>query len=225
MNGHVTFTKDTGLIFANACMRCYSPVHSSSLRRLPNHARNVCLKFLWQVQHLHLWAHWSLLSTMTSSGSNSAAYHRVQPASKPPPATETCEAPKPGPSNEVSWRAPTTILLALFVGLGFALAHHFMGLSLNNKPVEQVEISQAWVSRFSTALAFLVKLALATSVGAAYTQHQWQRLRQQDLRTSEIDALTSVLANAFSFLSSTVWFKHPVLALMALVSWYAALRY
>jgi hypothetical protein len=29
-----------------------------------------------------------------------------------------------------------------------------------------------------------------------------------------------VLANAFSFLSSTVWLRHPVLALMALISWY-----
>jgi len=113
-------------------------------------------------------------------------------------------------------------LLALLTGLGFALAHHFMGVSLDNKPVAEVGISQAWISRFSTALAFLVKLALATSVGAAYTQHQWQRLREQDFRTSDIDALTSVLVNAFSFLGSTVWLKHPVLALMALVSWYAA---
>ncbi|GAB7332768.1 hypothetical protein MBLNU13_g04501t3 [Cladosporium sp. NU13] len=155
---------------------------------------------------------------MASSSSNSTIYHRVQPASKPPHGTESCEVQELGNSTKASWRAPTTILLALFVGLGFALAHHSMGLSLNNKPVEQVELSQSWVSRFSTALAFLVKLALATSVGAAYTQHQWQKLRQQDFRTSEIDALISVLANASSFLSSTVWLKHPVLALMALVS-------
>ena len=160
---------------------------------------------------------------MTSTSSNISSYHRVQPASKPRHATEPCEGTESGYPTKASWRAPTTILLALFVGLGFAFAHHFMGLSLNGKPVEQVELSQAWVSRFSTALAFLVKLALATSVGAAYTQHQWQRLRQQDFRTSEIDALTSVLANAFSFLSSTVWFKHPVLALMALVSWLVGL--
>jgi hypothetical protein len=158
---------------------------------------------------------------MASPGYNSTVYQRVQPLSKSPNATEPCAAPEPGRSTKVSWRAPITILLALLTGLGFALAHHFMGVSLNNKPVDRVVVSQAWISRFSTALAFLVKLALATSVGAAYTQHQWQRLRQQDFRTSDIDALTSVLANAFSFLSSTVWFKQPVLAVMALVSWYA----
>lgn len=159
---------------------------------------------------------------MAGSSSDSATYHMVQPDPKYPNATNrSSDVPEPVHSAKVSWRAPTTILLALLTGLGFALAHHFMGLSLINKPVAQVDISQAWISRFSTALAFLVKLALATSVGAAYTQHQWQRLHQQDFRTSEIDALTSVLANAFSFLSSAVWIKQPLLALMALVSWYA----
>ena len=178
------------------------------------------------MRHLpyNTWVREPLRPTMTSPSSNTTSYHRVQPPSKSSHGTdEPCKVPGPGHSTKVSWRAPTTILLALLTGLGFALAHHFMGASLNNRPVEQVDISQAWVSRFSTALAFLVKLALATSVGAAYTQHQWQRLRQQDFRTSEIDALTSVLANAFSFLSSTVWLKHPVLALMALVSWCVAL--
>lgn len=122
-------------------------------------------------------------------------------------------------SSGPSWRAPTTMLIALFLGLGLALAHHFMGVSLNGKPIARVGIAQAWIFRFGTALAFLVKLALATSVGAAYTQHQWQRLREQSFRISEVDALTSVLANAFNFLSSTIWLKHPVLALMALISW------
>lgn len=161
---------------------------------------------------------------MASSGSNSMAYHEVQPPLKAPDQSESWQAPESTHSTKVSWRAPATILLALLIGLGVALAHHSMGLSLNNQPVSQVNISQAWISRFSTALAFLVKLALATSVGAAYTQRQWQRLHEQSFRTSEVDALTSVLANAFSFLSSTVWLKHPVLALMALVSWYVALE-
>lgn len=206
----MTFARDTRPIWAHARMRCYLPVLSSSLCRLHDRVRTACLMVL------------PSSSTMASSSSNSATYHMVQPLSKPANATSPCGIPDTGRSTKVSWRAPTTILLALLTGLGFALAHHFMGVSLNNKPVAQVDVSQAWISRFSTALAFLVKLALATSVGAAYTQHQWQRLRQQDFRASEIDALTSVLANAFSFLSSAVWIKQPVLALMALVSWYAA---
>jgi protein-S-isoprenylcysteine O-methyltransferase Ste14 len=99
-----------------------------------------------------------------------------------------------------SWKAPATIVLALFVGLGFALA-------------------QAWISRFGTAMAFAVKIALATSVAAAYTQHQWLRLQQESFRTEEVDALTSVLSNALIFMSSKVWVRHPMLAVVALVSW------
>lgn len=65
-----------------------------------------------------------------------------------------------------SWKAPATIVLALFVGLVFALAHHFMGSYLDNKPVSSISVSQAWISRFGTAMAFAVKIALATSVAA-----------------------------------------------------------
>jgi len=118
-----------------------------------------------------------------------------------------------------SWKAPATIVLALFLGLGFALAHHFMGSYLDNKPVSSISVSQAWISRFGTAMAFAVKIALATSVAAAYTQHQWLRLQQQSFRTEEVDALTSVLSNALSFMSSKVWVRHPMLAVVALVSW------
>lgn len=123
------------------------------------------------------------------------------------------------PPRSKSWRAPATILIALLTGLVLSLAHHFMGSYLHNKPVANLTISQAWTSRFGTALAFAVKIALATSVGVAYTQHQWLRPRQRTFRTEEVDALTSVLSNVFSFMSSTVWLRHPTLAAMALVSW------
>jgi hypothetical protein len=118
-----------------------------------------------------------------------------------------------------SWRAPTFMLVSLTVGLGLALAHHFMCRRLHNRHVADVSMSQAWVFRFSTALAFLVKVAFATSIGTAYVQHQWLRLRQQTFKTDEIDAMTSILGSLFSFLTSAVWLKHPVLLLMALVSW------
>jgi uncharacterized membrane protein len=159
---------------------------------------------------------------MESFASSRDEYRRVSPSAQALKPSVTWEPARSRHERSMttSWRAPVTILIALLVGLGVALAHHFMGTSLNGQPVMKVNISQAWISRFGTALAFVVKLALATSVGAAYTQHQWQRFHEQSFRTSEVDALTSVLANAFSFLSSTVWLRHPVLALMALISWY-----
>lgn len=121
--------------------------------------------------------------------------------------------------NAKSWRAPTIMLVSLALGLGIALTHHFVCLGLNNKPVTHFTLSQSWIFRFNTALAFIVKVAFATSVGTAYVQHQWLRLHQNEFRTQEIDALTGILGDLSGFISSSVWYRHPVLTCMALVSW------
>lgn len=109
--------------------------------------------------------------------------------------------------------------MALLAGFGVALAHHLMCTNLDGRAIADVPVSQAWISRFGTALAFLVKMTLAISVGAAYTQHQWMRLQRENFSTEDVDALTSVLGNVFSLFSSTVWTRHPLLTLVALVSW------
>lgn len=121
--------------------------------------------------------------------------------------------------NGRSWRALLMITIAFTAGLGCAISHHFMGVRLHLRPVESISLSQAWISRFSTALAFLVKTALVISIGAAYTQRQWRGFSQQSFKTSDVDALTGVLGNIFNFFSSTIWFRHPVLTIVALVSW------
>lgn len=123
------------------------------------------------------------------------------------------------PESKKSWRAPLVILLALLAGTGCALAHHLMGSHLNGTPVADAPISQAWISRISTALAFSVKVALAVSVGTVYVQHQWLRIHSQSLKTKDVDALTSVLGNPLSFTSSIIWLRHPLLILIALISW------
>jgi hypothetical protein len=122
-------------------------------------------------------------------------------------------------SDNKSWRAPLTILLTLAVGFGFALAHHEMGSHLNHKPIDEIWISQAWISRFGTGLAFLVKMTLAIGVGSAYVQRQWMHLHLQSFKIAEVDALTTVLGNAFNFCSSGVWFRYPMLTFVALLSW------
>jgi hypothetical protein len=94
-----------------------------------------------------------------------------------------------------------------------------MGSSLNGKPVDDVPVSQAWIFRFSAALGFLVKTALTIGVGTAYVQQQWLRFQNNSFRLRDVDALTSVLGNAFSFFGSAIWFGNLKLALIALVSW------
>lgn len=132
--------------------------------------------------------------------------------------TMKAESSAPGGPPK-SWKAPIIMMTSLAMGVGSALAHHFMCQNLDGQPVDNIALSQAWVSRFSTAIAFLVKLTFAVCVGTAYVQHQWLRVRQQPFRAEEIDALTTILGNAFSFVTSSVWTRHPVLALMAIISW------
>ena len=122
-------------------------------------------------------------------------------------------------SSKVSWRAPIIILASLVLGLGVALAHHFMNARLNGRPVADVALSQSWVSRFGTALPFLVKLAFTTSVGAAFIQHQWLSFHRQSFRVKEIDAVTSVLGNALTFFTTKICARSVSLTLIALVSW------
>jgi hypothetical protein len=113
------------------------------------------------------------------------------------------------------------MLCALVLGLAIALAQHFTYAHLDQKPVLSVQVSQAWVSRISTGLAFLVKPALTTCVGAAYVQYQWFRLRQDSFKVEDIDRLTGALGDLLCLFGSSVWYHYPTLTLMALISWYA----
>jgi hypothetical protein len=93
-----------------------------------------------------------------------------------------------------------------------------MGFILAGRLVDDLPVSQAWVFRFSAALAFLVKTALAIAVGTAYAQQQWLRFHRYTFTLTEVDALTSVLGNALSLLGTTIWVTNPELTIIALVS-------
>lgn len=121
--------------------------------------------------------------------------------------------------NVASWRASATILSSLLLGLGIALAHHLMNSHLDQRPTHTVGLSQAWVSRFNTALAFLVKLAFTICVGATFVQRQWYSFHRHSFKVNEVDSITSVLGNALSFFDATVWIRNPLLAFAAAVAW------
>lgn len=93
-----------------------------------------------------------------------------------------------------------------------------MGFFLAGRPVDDLTVSQAWIFRFSAALAFLVKTALAIAVGTAYVQQQWLRFQRATFILTDVDALTGVLGNAPNFFGTAVWFTNPKLVIIALVS-------
>ncbi|KAF2158720.1 hypothetical protein M409DRAFT_61436 [Zasmidium cellare ATCC 36951] len=118
-----------------------------------------------------------------------------------------------------SWNAPVSILTAVLVGLLIALAHHFTNEYLDGKAVDDVYISQSWITRIGTGLAFVAKLAFTVAVEIAFVQHQWQSFHRQTFRIDEVDTLTGALGNIFGLLQSTVWFRHPLLAFLVLIAW------
>jgi hypothetical protein len=56
------------------------------------------------------------------------------------------------PSSLARWRAPMFISVSLAAAIILAVGHHYMGLSLADKPVDKISVSQAWIFRFSAAL-------------------------------------------------------------------------
>lgn len=118
------------------------------------------------------------------------------------------------------WKALIIITSSLVAGLSLALGHHFLYQSVQGRVVTDVSVSQAWMLRFGTAFAFLVNTAFAIGVAASYVQYQWLQLRSHNFKLEEIDSLTDVLKNALCFIYNFVFFKQPVLFLMATVAWY-----
>lgn len=154
---------------------------------------------------------------MAGTGSDEVRHSKANLSNIPEQATLL--SPDKETTSGGSLRAPATILTALLFGLALALAHHFMNVGLNGKPVADVKLSQAWVSRFSTALAFLVKTAFTISISAVFIQRQWLSFHRQSFKIVDIDNVTSILQNPLGFLSRFIWLQTPILALIALMSW------
>ena len=70
-----------------------------------------------------------------------------------------------------------------------------------------------------TALAFLVKVALAAAVSIAYTQALWTTIRQKEAKLRTLDVITTALDNILALFKIKVWWKYPVLLLLALSVW------
>lgn len=151
-----------------------------------------------------------------------AANNRTKASKVKIPSTAS-EVIATAPGNErpthKSWRAPAIMFATLLAGLGAALGHHFMNVSLNGKQVDQAGLSQGWASRFSTALAFLVQCFFTTSVGTAFVQRQWLNFHREPYKIEEIDSLTGILGNIFDFFTGLVWLRNPILTTIAIVSW------
>ncbi|KAL6705244.1 hypothetical protein ACN47E_007204 [Coniothyrium glycines] len=97
----------------------------------------------------------------------------------------------------VSFATQFWIVVLLFFGIVFTLAHHFYYLSLNGQST--AETSQEWAIRIGTGLSVLAKASLIASAAMSYQQHYWTILRERPISVRGIDDIMGLLANPAGF--------------------------
>lgn len=132
--------------------------------------------------------------------------------------------------SSIHWEAPTFIVVALLCGIIFSLGHHFFYSSLAGTPapssdydlgVTTVSTQQINIA-VGTAFAFLVKFFLVTATTIAYVQLFWRGLVHQanDVTLDSIDCTFPALVDVFTLFKVWIWYRRPLLFLIACVCWY-----
>lgn len=120
--------------------------------------------------------------------------------------------------GHVHWRAPTVMGAGFLLGVALMAVHHALYQTLSGEPANNA-LLQLWAIRAGTAIAFLSKLFLAIGTGIAYDQWMWVDLHSKPHEVRSLDAMFSILGNAFEFFALRVWLTRPVLTFLAAVTW------
>ncbi|KAM5527875.1 hypothetical protein FOXYSP1_19749 [Fusarium oxysporum f. sp. phaseoli] len=111
------------------------------------------------------------------------------------------------------WVTPTLIALFYIAGLVSAAGHYFFFRYLNEREADIS--SQSWVSNISIAFVRVFSISLGSTLGIAYTQLLWRRLRGTPLKVSTIDSLFQISSNPLKLLDTSGITKAPILWLTA----------
>ncbi|KAI1267822.1 hypothetical protein F5Y18DRAFT_376617 [Xylariaceae sp. FL1019] len=131
-------------------------------------------------------------------------------------------------SNSIHWLVPTSIISGLLGGVLLATGHHFYYHSLDGATAESYWLvagyripDQQFTLAIGTAFAFVVRSFLLFAISAAYVQMFWHAVRRarQGSTLHDIDALFSIFQNLLAFGRTSVWQKHPLLLVIALLGW------
>lgn len=114
------------------------------------------------------------------------------------------------------------LLTTLLLGIGLSFGHDAFYRYLDTREVNDVIISQTWVNRVGTALAFLVKTSLVACVTTAYVQLFWYKARNRSFALAKIDTLFALPADPWSFHDLALLLRVPDLLLLGLAMWYVA---
>ena len=120
--------------------------------------------------------------------------------------------------NRNHWETPAVMIASLLVGVAFAIAHDRFYYYYDGRAVKS-GLEQKVIVDVGTAFAFLVKMFFCISAATVFSQQLFQSLRQRAESIDHIDALFDIFGNALHFGKITLWLRHFVLAVVALVVW------
>jgi hypothetical protein len=121
-------------------------------------------------------------------------------------------------TSRIHWQAPTIMISSLLLGIIFAIGHDRCYNHYNRQPVAS-SFEQKVLVNAGTAFAFLVKMFFSISTATAFSQQIWLSLKRKAESIGDIDTLFDILQNALYFGNVSLWARHRILALIALVTW------
>ena len=107
----------------------------------------------------------------------------------------------------------------LLAGTVCAIGHQIFYSQIEGQPIDTYLIPQNWVIRIGNGIAFLFKTILVATIGVAYSQVFWFRVRSRAIRVRTIDALLSMLNDPLAFVKAVMHANGSLLLLIAAISW------
>ncbi|KAH7412328.1 hypothetical protein DE146DRAFT_642829 [Phaeosphaeria sp. MPI-PUGE-AT-0046c] len=107
----------------------------------------------------------------------------------------------------------------LFAAFVLAIAHFFCFYSLDGKIVDEVIISQTWVTATSFLLVTLIRGALTLCVGTSFVQYLWGMLQTEYLSLRDIERMFSLRTSLFAAINPQIAWKAPLLFSMGAYLW------
>lgn len=111
------------------------------------------------------------------------------------------------------------MILAWVSALAFAIGHHFFYSRFDQLRIDKTELSQGWIIRIGTGMAFVVQILFVVSATIACSQLQWLTTRSREFSVRQIDTIFSVPGNPLAFLESRLWLRYPALSMLAAIAW------
>jgi hypothetical protein len=127
-------------------------------------------------------------------------------------------------THGIHWTTSATILTAWVSGILLAVGHHLFYNSLDGKSVAAGYLldglsRQQLSFALGTMFAFIVNSLLALALSTSYLQIVWKTIKQRETPLPTIDTIFSGTVTIFSLRRLDIWWRYPLLSLLALAFW------